>query len=258
MAAAVTRPEQGLFWVTGASSGIGREVALEAVRRGWRVVATARRAEELEALRAESVVPNGIIPMPCDVTDQAGMAALVAEVEAQHGPIARVFLNAGIYLPVKAQPFEVEKYHKSFAVNLGGVVNGLAAILPRMFERGFGQIAINASVAGYSGLPTSSAYGATKAGLINMAESLWFDCDPKNILMQVVNPGFVETPATAKNDFPMPFLMPLPEASLRVLNGMEKGRFEITFPRRFAYILKLLRILPRSIYLPLVGRSTKG
>lgn len=258
MSAAVTRPEQGLFWITGASSGIGRVVALEAVRRGWRVVATARRAEELEALRAECVIPNAIIPAPCDVTDEAGMRALVARVEAENGPIARVFLNAGIYLPVKAYPFEIEKYHKSFAVNLGGVVNGLAAVLPLMFERGYGQVAINASVAGYSGLPTSAAYGATKAGLNNMAESLWFDCEPKNILMQVVNPGFVETPATAKNDFPMPFLMPVEKAALRLLDGMETTRFEITFPRRFALILKVMRMLPRKFYLKLTARTTKG
>jgi NAD(P)-dependent dehydrogenase (short-subunit alcohol dehydrogenase family) len=258
VAAKPTRPEQGLFWITGASSGIGRFVALEAVRRGWRVVATARRADELEALRRECVVANAIIPAACDVTDEAGMAAVVERIEAEHGPIARVFLNAGLYLPVKAVPFESSKYHKSFAVNLGGVVNGLAAVMPRMFARGFGQIAINASVAGYSGLPTSAAYGATKAGLINMAESLRFDCDPANIHLQVVNPGFVETPATAKNDFPMPFLMPVEEAAKRVLDGMASPRFEITFPRRFALILKVLRILPRGLYFAIVGRGTKG
>lgn len=258
MAAAPTRPEQGLFWITGASSGIGREVALEAVRRGWRIVATARRADELEVLARECIVPNGIIPAPCDVTDEAGMAALIARIEAEHGPIARAFLNAGLYLPTKADPFEASKYHKSFAVNLGGVVNGLAAVMPRMFARGFGQIAINASVAGYSGLPTSAAYGATKAGLNNMAESLWFDCEPKNILMQVVNPGFVETPATAKNTFAMPFLMPVDKAAQRVLDGMDSTRFEITFPRRFAFILKVMRMLPRKLYLRLTARSTKG
>ena len=251
-----TKPHQGLFWITGASSGIGRSVALEAARQGWRVVATARRSEELEALRRECVIPNAIIPASCDVTDEAGMADLVARIEAEHGPIARAFLNAGLYLPVNAIPFEASKFHKSFAVNLGGVVNGLAAILPRMAERGFGQVAINASVAGYSGLPTSAAYGATKAGLINMAESLRFDCTPRNILMQVVNPGFVETPATAKNPFPMPFLMPVEAAAGRVISGMASSRFEITFPRRFSLILKTLRLLPYALYFRLVGGKT--
>ena len=258
MAASPTLPAQGLFWITGASSGIGRAVALEAVRRGWRVVATARRIDELEALRRECVVPNAIIPAPCDVTDETGMRDLVERMEAEHGPIARVFLNAGLYLPVNAVPFEASRFHKSFAVNLGGVVNGLGAVIERMFARGFGQIAINASVAGYSGLPTSAAYGATKAGLINMAESLRFDCDPAGVLMQVVNPGFIDTPATAKNAFPMPFLMSVDKAAIRVIEGMDRDGFEITFPRRFSYILKVLRMLPRSLYFRLVGKKTLG
>lgn len=247
------RPADGLFWITGASSGIGRELALEAARRGWRVVVTARRADELQSLALEA--PGHIFPAPCDVTDESAMAALVQRIEEEHGPIARVFLNAGLYLPVEIDPFEASKYHKSFAVNLGGVVNGLAAIVPRMLERGVGQIAINASVAGYSGLPTSAAYGATKAGLINMAESLRFDGDRRGILIQVVNPGFVETPATATNPFPMPFLMKAEAAVKRIADGMDRPGFEITFPRRFAYILKFLRILPYPLYFWLAKRA---
>lgn len=247
-------PQDGLFWITGASSGIGRELALEAARRGWRVVATARRADELQALAAACVIPNAIIPAPADVTDEAGIAALVARIEAEHGPIARAFLNAGLYLPVTLEPFEVSKYHKSFAVNLGGVANALGALVPRMLARGGGQIAVNASVAGYSGLPTSAAYGATKAGLINMVESLKFEGDRQGILFQLVNPGFVETPATAKNPFPMPFLMKVEDAAKRIAEGMDSARFEIIFPRRFAYILKFLRILPYPLYFALAKR----
>jgi NAD(P)-dependent dehydrogenase (short-subunit alcohol dehydrogenase family) len=249
------RPSDGLFWITGASSGIGRELALEASRRGWRVVATARRPDELEALAAAAPVSGSIIPAPCDVTDEAGMLALVASIEEHHGPIARAFLNAGLYLPVEIEPFETSKYHKSFAVNLGGVVNGLGALVPRMLARGGGQIAVNASVAGYSGLPTSAAYGATKAGLINMLESLKFDGDRKGLLFQLVNPGFVETPATAKNPFEMPFLMKVDEAARRIADGMDRAGFEIMFPRRFAYILKFLRILPYPLYYALAKRA---
>jgi NAD(P)-dependent dehydrogenase (short-subunit alcohol dehydrogenase family) len=256
---AVPRPQQpsdGLFWITGASSGIGRELALESARRGWRVVATARRAEELEALAKASPVPGAIIPAPCDVSDESAMRALVAEIEAKHGVIARAFLNAGVFYPVEIEPFDTAKYHKSFAVNLGGVVNALGAIVPGMLARGSGQIAVNASVAGYTGMPTSAAYGATKAGLINMVESLKFDGDRRGILFQLVNPGFVETPATAQNAFEMPYLMKVDEAARRIAEGLEDGRFEIFFPRRFAWQLKFLAILPYRLYFWLMKRST--
>ena len=249
-------PADGLFWITGASSGIGRALALELVRRGWRVVATARRADELAALKAEAADPSRLLPAPADVTDATGLEAAIAGIEAEHGPVVAAFLNAGLYLPVKALPFEASKFHKSFAVNLGGVVNGLEVLLPRFERLGKGQVAINASVAGYSGLPTSAAYGATKAGLINLCESLKFDLDRANILIQVVNPGFVETPATATNPFPMPFLVPVETAATRIADGMARGGFEITFPRRFAYLLKFLRILPYWAYFGLVGRGT--
>jgi NAD(P)-dependent dehydrogenase (short-subunit alcohol dehydrogenase family) len=253
----VATPADGLFWITGASSGIGYAVALEAARRGWRVVATARRPDELEALAAAAQgLPGTIIPAPADVTDAAGLAAVVTQIEAAHGPIARAFLNAGIYLPVRFIPFEADKMHRSFAVNVGGTINALAALAPAMGGRGRGQIAINASVAGFSGLPTSAAYGATKAALNNMAESLWLEGIHTGILFQVVNPGFIRTPATDVNPFPMPFLMEVEPAARRVLDGMETGQFEITFPRRFTYFLKVLRMLPRRWYLPLIRWST--
>ena len=245
------KPDEGAFWITGASSGIGRAVALEAVRQGWRVIATSRRADELEALRRYSSDPSRLIAAPADVTEAGALRAAIAP----HGTIARAFLNAGLFLPT-GLPFEPEKYHRSFAVNLGGVVNSLDCVLPLMERRKSGQIALNASVAGYTGLPTSAAYGATKAGLINLAESLKFDCDRAGVLLQLVNPGFVDTPATSKNPFPMPFLMPVETAALRVMRGLDTSAFEITFPRRFAYILKFLAMLPYGAYFPLVARAT--
>lgn len=251
-----TTPRDGAFWITGASSGIGYAVALEAARRGWTVVATARRAEELATLaEAASGAAGRIVPMAGDVTDQAGLAALVSRIEAEIAPVARAFINAGIYLPTGLYPFEADKMHRSFTVNVGGTINALAALMAHMGPRGRGQIAINASVAGFSGLPTAAAYGATKAALNNMAEALRLDGDRMGILIQVVNPGFIRTPATDVNPFPMPFLMEVEAATARILDGMDTTRFEITFPRRFTYMLKVLRALPRSWYLALVGRS---
>ena len=180
----------------------------------------------------------------------------MARVEAEDGPIDIAVLNAGLYLPVRAEDFDRAKFETSFAVNLGGTVNALAPVLPRMLARGRGRIAFVASVAGYGGLPTSAAYGATKAALINMAESLKFDCDRHGVTVQVICPGFVDTPATEVNPFPMPFLLPVEDAARRIADGLETDRFEIAFPRRLAWILKAVNLLPYRLYFPLVARAT--
>jgi NAD(P)-dependent dehydrogenase (short-subunit alcohol dehydrogenase family) len=251
------KPSDGVAWVTGASSGIGRGTALELARRGYTVIATARRLAELEALVAESAgVAGRVIAAIGDVTDGHGVFALVDQIEQNYGPIILAFLNAGIYFPLRAQPFDAEGFRKTFDVNVYGTINGLAALLPRMVARKSGQIALNASVAGYGGLPRAAAYSGSKAALIAMAESLKFDTDLLGITLQIVNPGFVETPLTALNDHPMPFLMKLDEASRCICNGFETAGFEITFPKRLAYILKALNMLPYSIYFGLIAKIT--
>ena len=251
------KPSDGVAWVTGASSGIGRGTALELARRGYTVIATARRLAELEALVAESAgVPGRVIAAIGDVTDGHGVFALVDQIEQNYGPIILAFLNAGIYFPLRAQPFDAEGFRKTFDVNVYGTINGLAALLPRMVARKSGQIALNASVAGYGGLPRAAAYSGSKAALIAMAESLKFDTDLLGITLQIVNPGFVETPLTALNDHPMPFLMKLDEASRCICDGFETAGFEITFPKRLAYILKALNMLPYSIYFGLIAKIT--
>jgi NADP-dependent 3-hydroxy acid dehydrogenase YdfG len=250
-------PQDGIAWITGASSGIGRGVALEMARRGWTVAASARREPELEALAIEaSGLPGRIIAHAVDVTDAAAMSAAVDAAERTHGPIALAFFNAGIAPYVRAPNLDVAQVKLAFDINVMGVVHGLSAVMPRMAERGRGQIAVNASIAGYGGLPKSAAYGATKAALINMCEALRFDCDNLGLVMQLVNPGFVETPLTGKNDFPMPFMMRNEDASRRVVDGFERGGFEITFPRRFAYLMKAINLLPYPLYFALVGRTT--
>lgn len=250
------RPSDGVAWVTGASSGIGRAVALELARRGYVVAVTARRAGELEALAKDVSGPGHILPMPGDVTDEAAMEAVVDDIERQHGPIALAFLNAGTFYQDKAAVFDAAMVKKTFDINVGGVANGLQPVLTRMVARGRGQVAINASVAGYGGLPTSAAYGATKAALINMSESLHFSMGLLGVTIQVVNPGFVGTPLTDKNTFPMPFLIPVDDAARRICSGFEQGGFEIAFPRRMAWLLKAVNLLPYSLYFAAVARFT--
>ena len=244
----VKRPEDGSVWITGASGGIGRALSLELVRRGWTVHATARSAEKLEALaQAAGAGPGRVIPRPADVTDPEAMVRLVAEIEAE-GPLALAILNAGVYLPMRAQEFEAAKARKTFDVNLGGVVNALDPAMKAMIARGSGHLAITASVAGFGGLPQAAAYSATKAGLIAMAESLALDLMDLGVRISVINPGFVDTEATAVNDFEMPFLMQPQEAATRIADGLARPGFEITFPRRFAWFLRILNRLPNQLY----------
>ena len=243
-------------WVTGASSGIGRAVALELAASGVKVAATARRADELATLEVEALARGGVVTgFSGDVTDADAMASLAGEIAASLGPIDLAVLNAGLFIPVKAEPFDLGAFRKTFDVNLGGTVNCVAAVLPGMTARRSGNVVIVASVTGYGGLPSSAAYGATKAALINMAESLKFDLDKLGVGIQVANPGFVDTPATKKNKFVMPALMPVDEAARRIVRGLGKG-FEITFPRRFTYVLKALRLLPYPLYFRLVAKAT--
>ncbi len=257
MRIATMTPADGVAWLTGASSGIGKATALELARRGWTVCLTARRLEELEALAGEAAgLPGRLVAHAGDVTDEAGMAALVETIERIHGPIALAFFNAGVAPYTRAGALDVDAFRQALNVNVLGAANGLAPVLARMGARKKGQVAVNASVAGYRGLPKAAAYGASKAAAIHLCEALKFDCDNLGITMQVVNPGFIDTPLTRKNDFPMPFLMSMDDAARRVVDGFERGSFEIIFPRRLAFILKIMRLLPYAWYFPLVARQT--
>ncbi len=252
----MTKP---LVWITGASSGLGHALALEMASRGYRLALTARSTGPLEALKAEIATKFSGVEVHLaegDIVDAPRMQAIVDEMEA-YGGIDIAALNAGIYIPVDATKPDLDAFHKTFDVNLKGTVNCVVPLINVMKAKRKGQIALVASVAGYSGLPMAAAYGATKAGLINMAEALRFDTDRMGITIQVVNPGFVETPATDDNPFDMPFLLKVDDAARRMADGLEKKSFEVTFPKRFTYQLKLMRLLPFDLYHWLVSRATK-
>ncbi len=216
-------PRDGVAFVTGASSGIGRAVALLLARRGFIVAVSARRTAELEAMRQES--PN-VFAFPGDFTDREKMAAIIAAVEASHGPIALAFLNAGVYFPSEREKFDAKVAWRTFEVNVGGTIHCLGPLLAAMEGRGRGQVAITASLAGYGGVPGSLAYGASKAALIYLAEVLRIAHEAAGLTIQIVNPGFVETPMTAPNDYDMPFIMGPDAAAKIICDGFEKGGFE--------------------------------
>jgi NAD(P)-dependent dehydrogenase (short-subunit alcohol dehydrogenase family) len=246
-------PEDGIAWVTGASAGIGRAVALELVRRGYRVAATARRVDELDRLANDE--PR-IVSYPGDVTDRAGMARLVARIESEQGAIALAFLNAGIYFPAERKGFSAEVAWRTIEINVGGTMNGLDPLVASMRQRGKGQIAINSSLAGYTAVLGSSGYGASKAALTYLAEVLKLTYDRDGLVIQVVNPGFVRTHMVAHVDFEMPFVMEADRAARIICDGFERGGFEIAFPRRLAYAVKLASILPYPLTFYFMRRLT--
>jgi short-subunit dehydrogenase len=248
------RKAHGCAWVTGASSGIGAALVVELARRGWRVAATARSEQALETLATES---NGaIVAIAADVSDRAQMQAAAARIRETFGPIGLFIANAGIYLPVDGRKPDAADYRRTFDVNVMGAVHGLEAVLPDMVARGEGHVHIVSSATGFGGMPTASAYGASKAALINMAACLKLELERTGVGVSLSTPGFVETPAQDDNAFPKPFMMKPAAAAKRIADAVERGGFETTFPRRFTWVLKALYALPKPLHLPIVRKQT--
>jgi short-subunit dehydrogenase len=240
-------------WIVGASSGIGAALAEELSARGALLALSARKRATLYEVAQRC---GGALIVPMDVTCSADHARAEAEVVDALGAIDLAIFNAGTYQPMRSWELDTAAIRLTVETNLIGVMEGVSAVTGRMLERGEGAIAIVGSVAGYGGLPNAAAYGPTKAALINFAEVLYLDLAPRGLDVFLVNPGFVETPLTAANDFHMPALMPAAEAARRIVAGFASGAFEIHFPRRFTMVLKLLSLLPRRLYFPLVRRVT--
>jgi NAD(P)-dependent dehydrogenase (short-subunit alcohol dehydrogenase family) len=255
-------PSDGVAWVTGASQGIGEAVCLRLAADGWTVIASARSQDKLADLAARAKdLPGRIVAWPLDVTDAEAVATAVPAIIAEHGPIALAILNAGTYLADNAETLSDETLRPTIDLNLISVARCVSALLAPMREAGKGQagkghVQVVASVSGYRGLPNAVSYGASKAALINMAESLKLDFDRFGLTLQLVNPGFVETPLTDKNEFPMPFLISAETAAERMVAAIRSRRFEVTFPRRFTFMLKIMRCLPYALYFPLMRRIT--
>ncbi len=229
-------------WITGASTGIGRALAKRLAETGWAVAASARSADGLGSLAAE--MPGRVTAFPLDVTDADACVATVEAIEATLGPINLAVLNAGSYFPTTAEDFSVENFRKTVDLNLMGTVNCMGPLAPRMIARKGGQIALMGSQTAYVGLPTAASYGATKAALLSIAEAFKVDFDRFGVSISIINPGFVKTPLTDKNTFPMPFLVPLDRAVDAIVRGLERKRFNIGFPWQMVVLIRLLAGLP--------------
>jgi NADP-dependent 3-hydroxy acid dehydrogenase YdfG len=241
-----------LVWITGASSGIGAAIARELAAAGVTVAVSGRNPDTLGSVAAGH---SALHPYVLDVTNAADVAEVFERIERERGPVDLVLAAAGTYAPVSLARFTSAPFRQMYETNYLGVVHVLSAVLPAFRARRSGHVAWIASVAGYRGLPKAAAYGPTKAALINLAESLRPELEADGVRVSVINPGFVRTPLTAQNDFPMPFLMEPEEAARRSITGLATGRFEIAFPSRFVMLLKFARLLPYRLYFALIRRA---
>lgn len=240
-------------WVIGASTGIGAEVARQLLRKGARVAISARNQTALQELAAEQ--KNAVV-LPLDVTHHAEVKSAAEILLNKWQGIDLVLIVAGAYNEMRADSFDLTIVNQLIDVNLRGVFHSLDAVLPTLLAQKQGGIGIVSSVAGFSGLPKALIYGPTKAALINLCESLYFDLHPRGNAVYLINPGFVETPATAGNAFAMPALISAERAAQEIIDGIERGHFHIHFPKRFTNWLRMARLLPYRCYFWLIHKVT--
>jgi NAD(P)-dependent dehydrogenase (short-subunit alcohol dehydrogenase family) len=230
-------------WVVGGSNGIGAAVARELVCRGATVAISARRKEQLQ-----DVAGGDMLVLPADVTDAAAIAAAAARVRQELGRIDLAVLSAGYWKQMDPADWDTDVFDQHLRVNLTGMSNSIAAVLPGMLQRHHGVIAGIASVAGYRGLAGAEAYGATKAAQINLLESLRVHIARTGVQVTTVCPGFVRTGLTAGNPFPMPFLIEAGQAARSICDGLERDRTEIVFPAPMALLMKAARLVPARVW----------
>lgn len=244
------------FWIIGASSGIGEALAHELSARGARLALSARREDALKALAAR--LGNQHIPLTLDVTRPADIINAAAGVKAAFGRIDGVIVLSAIYAPSSIADMTPESAAEIVNVNLTGALNCAYALLPILRAQKGGLIALCGSVAGYRGLPNAQPYGATKAAIINFAETMRLEEARNGIDVRVINPGFVRTPMTDKNDFDMPMIIKPEEAARSLADQLAGKAFEIHFPKKFTLIMKVLRILPQAAYFWLLSHIKAG
>ena len=244
------------IWLIGASSGIGAALAQALYAHGASVALSARRRAELDK-QVALLDPARACALPLDVTNLASIANAEQALVSRWGAYDRVVMLAGDYVPQSVADFNLATLRHTLDTNLGGIYNTLAVVLPRLRAAGHGGLVLVSSVAGYRGLPRSLAYGPSKAALNNLAEALYLELKDSGIDVTLVNPGFVRTPLTANNSFPMPAIVTPEQAAAAIVMGLARGAFEIHFPRRFTYVMKALALLPAPLYLPLLRWLTR-
>ena len=244
------------IWVIGASSGIGFACTKDFLSHGAKVAISARRADLLQEIN-DAYPSDQVLSLALDARNHSELSIAYQAIKDAWGGLDLIVFVSGIYEPMRADSFDLSKAKNIIDLNILGPMSACAVVLPDFISCQSGGIAIVSSVAGYSGLPKALAYGPSKAAMINFCENLYYDLKPKGISVYMINPGFVATDATANNDFEMPALITPEKASEYILDGIQAGKFDIHFPKRFSLFLKFLRILPYPLYFYLLKKFIK-
>ena len=244
-----------VIWITGASTGIGKSLAIKFSKNGWKVAISARRAEILNDISRQN---ENIFPFPLDVTNREDCKKVFLEIKNKLQNIDICVFSTGTWDPKKEKEIDVDQIENVMKVNFFGTLNTIKSVEKYFKESGKGHISIVSSIAGYRGLPNSTGYGPSKSALNNLTESLYFDFKKYGVRISLISPGFIKTPMTDKNDFKMPFLKTSEYAADKIYDGLVNTNvFEIHFPKQLTLTLKFLKILPNWLYLKLVGKLTK-
>ena len=244
-----------VIWITGASSGIGKALAIKFAKKGWKVAISARRENLLNEI---AKTYNDIFPYPLDVTDSKKCELVFNSIKERFKNVDISVFSTGIHDPKSEKSLDLNKVRQIMEVNFFGTINSVNAVYKYYKERKSGQISIVSSVAGYRGLPAGGAYCASKSALTSFTESLNFDMKRNNVRVSLISPGFIKTPMTDQNDFPMPMIKTPEFAAEEIYNGLvKKNAFEIHFPKSFTFIMKILQILPNWAYFKLVEKGMK-
>ena len=244
-----------VIWITGASSGIGKALAIKFAKEGWKVAISARRENLLNEI---AKTYNDIFPYPLDVTDSKKCELVFNNIKEKFKNVDISVFSTGIHDPKSEKSLDLNKVRQIMEVNFFGTINSVNAVYKYYKERKSGQISIVSSVAGYRGLPAGGAYCASKSALTSFTESLNFDMKRKNVRVSLINPGFIKTPMTDQNDFPMPMIKSPEFAAEQIYTGLiKKNAFEIHFPKSFTLIMKILQILPNWLYFKLLEKGMK-
>ena len=244
-----------VIWITGASTGIGKALAIKFSENGWKVAISARRESLLNEIVSEN---KNIFAFPFDVTNKEKCNNTFKLIKNKFDNIDLCVFSTGTWDPKKEKEIDVEQIEHVMKINFFGTLNCIKSVEDYFKKRGQGQISIVSSIAGYRGLPNSTGYGPSKSALNNLAESLYFDFKRHGVRVSLISPGFIKTPMTDKNDFKMPFLKSPEFAAEKIYNGLVNSKsFEIDFPKQLTITLKLLKILPIKLYFKIVERMTK-
>ena len=244
-----------IIWITGASSGIGKALAVKFAENGWKVAASARRENLLNEHRN---INQNIYPYPLDVTKIEKCISTAKSIIQEQGGIDICVFGTGMHDPKSEKRFNLNKIREIMEINYFGTINSINSVYDYFSEKKNGQLSIISSVAGYRGLPAAGAYCASKSALISYTESLYFDLKRKNVKVSIICPGFIKTPMTDQNDFPMPMLKSPEFAANKIYAGLiHKNNFEIHFPKSFTFLMKIIQILPNWLYFGAINLGNK-